>query len=178
MSAESGESEGAGPEEQASPTPAQASYSEPTPGMPAAEATEASGETPTTPQPEGRRTQFRIVRESIQNLSIEVGRYRKSHEVSAKKLEAQVSALRKDLATHIHSKDLVVHAKSHESDTKRLEKQITTLRSELASLKGQMAKEAAKGRAREEAALSRVMAKVRAPKPAKKPKQKASKKKR
>jgi len=178
MSAESGESEGAGPEEQASPTPVQASYSEPTTGMPVAEATEVSGEAPTAPQPEGRRTQFRIVRESIQNLSIEVGRYRKSHEASAKRLEAQVSALRKDLATHVHSKDLAVHAKSHVSDTKRLENQIATLRSELASLKGQMAKEAAKGRAREEAALSRIISKVRAPKPAKKPKQKTSKKKR
>jgi len=173
MSAESGESEGAGPEEQASPNPAQAAFPEQTPEMPAAESTEAAP----TQQPEGRRTQFRIVRESIQNLSIEVGRYRKSHEASAKKLEAQVSALRKDLATHIHSKDLVVHAKSHESDTKRLEKQIATLRSELASLKGQMAKEAAKGRAREEAALSRVISKVKASKPAKKLKPKASKKK-
>ena len=176
MSAESGESEGASPEEQTSSTPVQAAP-EPTMAMPAAEAQEVSGGAPPEPQPEGRRTQFRIVRESIQALSIEVGRYRKSHEASAKKLEAQVSALRKDLATHVHSKDLAIHSKSHEADTKRLEKQITTLRGELALLKGQMAKEAAKSRAREEAVLSRIIAKVKAPRRAKKPQPKRSRKK-
>jgi septal ring factor EnvC (AmiA/AmiB activator) len=141
------------------------------------QAPEETGAAPQgAPHAEGRRTQFRIVRESIQNLSIEVGRYRKSHEVSAKKLEAQVASLRKDLATHIRSKDLGEHVKSHETGSRRLEQQVTSLRKELASLRSQMAKEAAKSRAREEAALSKLVAKAKAARPAKKAK--ASKKKR
>ena len=178
MSTETGDTEAGGIEEQAD-TALPEMPMEPSEETQEARAPEAGSEAPpTAPQPEGRRTQFRIVRESIQALSIEVGRYRKSHEASAKRLEAQMSSLRKDLATHIHSKDLGVHVKSHQADTKRLEKQITSLRSELASLKGQMTKEAAKSRAREEAALSKVIAKVKAPRPAKKAQAKPVKKRR
>jgi len=143
------------------------------------EAPEVSSEaTPAAPQAGGRRSQFRIVRESIQSLEIEVGRYRKSHEVSSKKLEAQMASLRKDLASHMRTSDLGAHFKGHQADTKRLEKQITSLRSELSSLKSQMAKEAAKSRAREETALSRIAAKIKGARPTKKPQAKPSKKKR
>ena len=174
MAADSGEPEVSPEEENAMTSPAEMTSVE-SEEMPAAP--EMSGETaPAAPQTEGRRTQLRIVRENLQSLSTEVGRFRKSHEVSTKKLEAQVTSLRKDLAKHVRSKDLGVHVKSHEIGTKRLEKQIASLRSDLASLKSQMAKDAAKSRAREEAALSKIFAKVRAP--AKKPQAKSSKKKR
>jgi chromosome segregation ATPase len=118
---------------------------------------------------EGRRTQLKIVRETVQSLSRDIGNFRRSHEVSVKRLEKQVASLRKELAVHARSKDLGNHVKSHEADTKRLEKQVTTLRNELVALKNQIAKEAAKSRAREEAVLSKVLAKVRTAKPSKKP---------
>ncbi|GEM_PF-6714277 len=160
--------------------------------MPSAEMTEQpSGETqeayapgvgsetqPVAPQTGGRRSQFRVVRESIQALQIEVGRYRKSHEVSAKKMEAQMASIRKDMATHARVKDLGAHFKGHHADTRRLEKQITSLRTELASMKSQMAKEGAKSRAREEAALSRIVSRVKAARPSKRLPAKPSKKKR
>ncbi len=134
--------------------------------MPAAE--EVSSQAPPSgSEVTGRRSQFRVVRESIQNLQIEVGRYRKSHEASSKKLEAQVASLRKELSTLVRPKDLGAHFKGHESDTKRLERQIATLRAELVTLKSQFAKEAAKSRAKEEAALSRLVAKAKAVRPAK-----------
>ncbi len=142
------------------------------------EAPEVSEATPATSQAGGRRSQFRIVRETIQALEIELGHYRKSHDASAKKLEAQMASLRKDIATHVRAKDLSTHFKAHQADTKRLEKQMASLRSELVSLKSQMAKEAAKSRAREEAALSKIVAKVKAARPAIKTRAKPSKKKR
>ncbi len=178
MSAEPGESEMGNTVEQTGEAPVEMpmEQEEETMGVEAPEAvTEAQ---PAPPQVGGRRTQLRIVRESIQALSIEVGRYRKSHDASARKLEAQMSSIRKDLATHLRSKDLGLHVKSHEVGTKRLEKQITSLRSELSSLKSQMAKEAAKSRAREEAALSKLAAKVKSARPAKRPQAKSSKRKR
>ena len=132
-------------------------------------APEETSETPAAvSQPEGRRTQLRRVRDSIQILSNEVGRFRKSHEASTQKLEAQVASLRKDLATHVRSSDLGKHLKSHEAGNKRLEKQIASLRSELVSLRSQMAKDAAKSRAREEAVLSRIRTKIKTSRPAKK----------
>ena len=140
------------------------------PEQPSPEAAQAA------PRSEGRRTQLRRVSDSLQILSTEVGRFRKSHEVSTKTLKAEVSSLRKEFATHVRSRDLGAHAKAHEADTKRLEKQIALLRSDLASLKTLMAKEGARSRAREEAALSKVIAKVKAPRAAKpiraKPKEK------
>ena len=166
MEAESNAAEGVA-EEETMATPAEM------PEQSAEEKPEMGGEAPpAAPQGGGRRSQFRIVRESIQSLEIEVGRYRKSHEASAKKLEAQMASIRKDMTTHVRVKDLGAHFKSHQADTKRLERQITTLRSELASLKSQMAKEAAKSRAKEEAALSRIMAKVKTARSAKKPSKK------
>jgi hypothetical protein len=177
MSGEPGEGEQS-PQEEASTGAAEMPL-ESTQEMPETEEPEESTATmQEPPRVEGRRTQFRIVRESIQNLSIEVGRYRKSHEASAKKLEAQMASLRKDLSTHIRSKDLGEHVKSHEAGNKKLELQITSLRKELSTLRSQMAKEAAKSRAREEATLSRIAARVKAPKLARKPKAKSSKKKR
>lgn len=175
MTVESGGSEA--PEEQSGVPP---SEMPPQQGEEMTEVQPAETSAPAAPQPEGRRTQLKIVRESIQSLEREVGVYRRSHEASTRKLEAHLAQLRKDMTTHMHSKDLGNHAKRHESDTKRLEKQISALRGDLASMKGQMAKEAARSRAREEAFLSKVAAKVKKAQPARKPKkpQKPSKGKR
>lgn len=138
-----------------------------------------SGVTPTVqPQAGGRRTQLKIVRESIQSLSDEVSRFRKSHEASTKKLETHLTSLRRELATHARSKDLSEHVKSHAVDTKRLEKQIVTLRSEMNSLKSQMAKDAAKSRAWEKVALSKIVSKVKTARKLKKTRTRPSKSKR
>ncbi|HXW94864.1 MAG TPA: hypothetical protein VEJ19_04085 [Nitrososphaerales archaeon] len=85
--------------------------------------------------------------------------------------------LRKEFGAHAHSKDLGEHAKSHRADSQRLEKQLATLRKELTSFRIQIAKDAAKSRARQEAALTRIAAKVKGAAP-KKPRAKSSKKKR
>ena len=159
---------GMGPEEEPNTGPVEMPM-QPSEEMAEAQAPEESSEAPAaTPQPEGRRTQLKRVRDSIQILSNEVGRFRKSHEVSTKKLEAQVASLRKDLATHTRSSDLGKHIKSHDAGSKRLEKQIASLRGELVSLRSQMAKDAARSRAREEAALSKITAKIKTSRPAKK----------
>jgi hypothetical protein len=178
MTGETGESEGGGTEEERSSTWG-ATPTQPNEETPAVQAPEVSSvTTPAPPQAGGRRTQLKIVRESLESLSKDVESFRRSHEASTKKVEAHLASLRKELVTHIHSKDLGEHVKSHEADTKRLEKQIAALRSELVSLKSQVAREAAKSRAREEAALSRIIAKVRPTKPSRKPKARSSKKKR
>jgi len=58
----------------------------------------------TTAQPQaGRRTQLKIVRESVESLTRDVGSLRKSSEASAKKLEAHMKSLRKELGAHTHS---------------------------------------------------------------------------
>src|SRR5208282_4605237 len=57
---------------------------------------EAEAPTQAGPQVEGRRTQLKIVRENIDSLSRDVGSFRKNHEVSIKKLEKQVAALRSE----------------------------------------------------------------------------------
>ena len=121
------------------------------------------------PQVEGRRTQLKIVRENIRSLSNDVGSFRKSHEVSIKKLQEQVARLRSELAAQTISKDVGSFRKSHEASTKRLEKQIVTLRKELAALKSNIAKDAARSRAKQEIALSKFLAKVskKSSKPAK-----------
>jgi uncharacterized protein YukE len=122
------------------------------------------------PSGEGRRTQLRIVRENIQSLSRDVGRFRKSHEASAKSLEKQVASLRKELAAHARA-DKGGLSKDYQASAKRTEKQVATLRKELSDLKSGIAKDAAKSRARQEAVLSKVLAKVSAkPKAAKKAK--------
>ena len=142
-------------------------------------AEEVGGATPTVqPQTGGRRTQLKIVRESIQSLSNEVSRFRKSHEASAKKLETHMKSLRKDLATHARSRDLREHVKSHAIETKRLEKQIATLRSEMSSLKSQMAKDAARSRTWEKAALSKIIPKVKTASKLKKTRTRSAKSKR
>lgn len=51
-----------------------------------------------TQQVGGKRTQLRIIREDIQSLSKDVGRFRKSQEASTKRLEKQVVSLRNELA--------------------------------------------------------------------------------
>jgi hypothetical protein len=176
MGAEIGES-GGGTEEERSIAPGETSV-QPNEEAPPAQEAEVSSVTPQAPpQVGGRRTQLKILRENLQSLSKDVGNFRKSHEASAKRVEAEVASLRKELVAHLRSKDLGKHVKNHETDTKRLEKQIATLRNELTGLKSQIAKEAAKSRAKEEAALSRILAKVRT-KPSKKPRAKPSKKKR
>ncbi len=174
MASESGETEGPSIEEEQMGTAPVEMAPEAAEEEEEVEHEEARIEAPKArPKAEGRRTQLRRVSDSLQILSNEVGRFRKSHEVSSKSLEAQVAALRKEFTAHIRSKDSGGHAKAHE----RLEKQITLLRSDMASLKTLMAKEAAKSRAREEAALSRIIAKVKASRPAR-AQAKPSKKKR
>jgi len=121
------------------------------------------------PQAEGRRTQLKIVRESVESLSREVGHLRKSSEASTKKLEAHLKSLRRDLGVHARSKELGEHVKTHRTDTARLEKQMSTLRKDVASLKSQLAKEAVRSRAHSEAAFAKFAAKVKTAKP-KKPK--------
>jgi chromosome segregation ATPase len=174
LTAETDESEGEGPEEEK--TGVQGEMSEqPTEEMQTPP--ESLGEaTPAHPQA-GRRTQLKIVREGVDSLSREVGHLRKSSEANAKKMEAHLKSLRKDMGAHRASLDLSEHLKSHRADTDRLEKQLAALRKELASFKSQMAKDAAKSRAREEAAFSRFAAKVKAAEP-KKLRRKLSKKKR
>lgn len=120
------------------------------------------------PQAEGKRTQLKIVRENIQYLSADLGNFRRSHEASIKRIEKQVASLRSESAPQSISNDVANFRKSHETGTKRLEKQVSTLRSELATLKKSIAKDAARGHARQEATLSRILAKVSAkPKPSK-----------
>ncbi len=173
MASESGETEGPSIEEELTGTAPVEMPPEATEEEEEAEPEEVRIEaTRAGPKTEGRRTQLRRVSDSLQILSNEVGRFRKSHEVNAKSLEAQVASLRKEFAAHIRSKEAGGHTKAREADSKHLEKQITLLRNELASLKTQMAKEAAKSRAKEEAALSRIIAKVKASRPAKPSKKK------
>src|SRR5271157_1057445 len=129
---------------------------------------------PAPPKAGGKRTQLKVMRERVQSLTKEVGDFRKSHEVSTKKLEAGVASLRKDLA-HVRSKDIGEHLKGHGADTKHLQKQVATLRKDLASMKAQMAKEASKSKAREKALMSEILARVRTAKPSKKSRAKKSK---
>ena len=114
------------------------------------------------PQVEGRRTQLKIVRENIYSLSREIANFRKRHDVSIKKLEKHLAVLRSELAPTALSKEVGSFRKSHAVSTKRIEKQVTTLRNELASLKMNIAKDAARSRAKQEATLSRILAKVSA----------------
>jgi len=132
---------------------------------------------PAPPKAGGKRTQLKVMRERVQSLTKEVGDFRKSHEVSTKKLEAGVASLRKDLA-HVRSKDIGEHLKGHGADTKHLQKQVATLRKDLASMKAQMAKEASKSKAREKALMSEILARVRTAKPSKKSRAKKSKSRR
>ncbi len=137
-------------------------------GEAAAQTPEAEAATQAGPQVEGRRTQLRILRENIQSLSKDVGDFRKSHEGSTKRLEKQVATLRNELAAHTRSKSVGNLSKSHEASTKRLEKEVATLRNELAALKSNIAKDAARSRAKQEAILSKILAKIsdKASKPA------------
>ena len=152
---------------------------QPAEDMPMTEASEAEGMAPAAaPQAEGRRTQLKIVRENIDYLSRQIGKFKKSHEESSRKLEGQVASLRKELAAHARSINLSAHDKVHTEGHKRLEKQIASLKSDMAALKTQMAKDAAKSRAKEEAALSKILAKVRTTGTSKKSASKPSKKKR
>jgi hypothetical protein len=114
------------------------------------------------PSGEGRRTQLRIVRENIDSLSRDVGSFRKSHEVSVKSLEKQLTSLRKELAARARATETGGLSKDYESSAKRMEKQVTTLRNELSALKIGIAKDAAKSRAKQEATLSKILAKVSA----------------
>jgi len=174
LTAETEESEGGGSEEEKMSAEGEMS-TQPAEEMQAPQ--ESLGEaTPAQPQA-GRRTQLKIVREGVESLSREVGRLRKSSEANSKKMEAHMKSLRKEFGAHTHSKELGEHVKSHQAGTERLEKQLATLRKELASFKSQLAKDAAKSRAREEAALARIAAKVKAAEP-KKLRTKPSKKKR
>jgi len=174
LTPESEESEGEGSEEEKMDAEGEMS-TQPTEEMQTSPES-LSEATPAQPQA-GRRTQLKIVRESVESLSRDVGKLRKSSEASAKKLESHMKSLRKEFGAHTRSKDLGEHAKSHRADTKRLEAQLATLRKELATFRSQMAKDAARSRAREEAALARFAAKVKAAAP-KKPRAKPSKKKR
>jgi len=124
------------------------------------------------PKVEGKRTQLKIVRESVETLSRDVADFRKSHENSTRKLQAEIASLRKEIAATARARDLEDHAKSHLAGSKKLEKQVTTLRAELAAVKKSIANDAARGRAKQEALLSKVLSKV-TPKRAKPAKPKA-----
>ncbi len=126
--------------------------------------------TAAAPSSEGRRTQLRIVRENIQSLSNDVGKFRKSHEVSVKSLEKQLASLRKELAARARADSGGLN-KSYEASAKRMEKQVATLGKDLAALKSGIAKDAAKSRAKQEAMLAKILAKVS--KPSKRPKRAA-----
>jgi capsule polysaccharide export protein KpsE/RkpR len=126
----------------------------------AARATAADMSTQAAPQVEGKRTQLKVIRENVQTLSSDIGNFRRSHELSTKKLEKQVATLRNELAAQSLSKNIGDLRKSHDAMAKRLEKQVVTLRKELADLKGHIAKDAARSRAKQEATLSRILAKV------------------
>jgi hypothetical protein len=129
---------------------------------------------PASPKAGGKRTQLKVMRERVQSLTKEVGDFRRSHEVSTKKLEADLASLRKDLS-RVRPKDIGSPIKGHGADTKRLEKQVATLRKDLSSVKAQMAKDASKSKAREKALMSEILARIRAAKPSKKSRAKASK---
>jgi hypothetical protein len=83
------------------------------------------------PQPEGRRTQLKIVREGVESLRTDVWSFRRNHESSIKKLQADVKNLRKEVAAHTTSKQLSEHAKNTDAGNKKLEKQVAVLRAEL-----------------------------------------------
>jgi len=123
----------------------------------------------------GRRTQLRVVRESIMSLSKDIWTFRKSHVASTKRLEKQLATLRSELASHTRSKELGDLSKSYKTGTKRMENQVAALRKEMAALKGNIAKDAARSRARQEAMLSKILAKVSAKssKPAKRAKKRS-----
>jgi hypothetical protein len=121
---------------------------------------------------EGRRTQLRIVRENIQSLSKDVGSFRKSHEVSAKSLEKQLASLRRDLTAHARASESGSLRKSYEASARRMERQVASLKKELSSLKGGIAKDAERSRARQEAMMAKILAKVSKPS---KPKRRAAK---
>jgi len=130
--------------------------------------------TQAAPQVEGKRTQLKIIRENVETLSSDIGNFRRSHELSTKKLEKQVATLRSELAAQSLSKNIGDFRKSHDATAKRLEKQVVSLRKELADLKGHITKDAARSRAKQEVTLSRILAKVsakpsKAAKSAKKP---------
>lgn len=118
------------------------------------------------PQVEGRRTQLRIVREHLENLSADVWNAKRSSESSAKRLEKKVEAIHKDLADYKRSRDLSDHAKSSDASAKRLEKKVASLGNDVAALKAGLAKDAAKTRARQEALLAKILAKVSPKRPA------------
>jgi archaellum component FlaC len=118
--------------------------------------------TQTGPAPEGKRTQLKRVREDVQSLSRDVGNFRKNHELSSKKLEKQVSALRSELAAHSVASNIGPFRKSTDANSKRLETQVGQLRKQVADLKSSIAKDAARSRAKEEATLSKILAKVSA----------------
>jgi hypothetical protein len=142
----------------------------------ASQAPESGASAQSGPQPEGRRTQLRIMRENLQSLSRDVESFGKSQGANSKRLESQIASLRKSFSAQTRSKDFANYAKSHEAGSKRLEKQVATLRNELAALKISIAKDVARSRAKQEATLSRILAKVSAKpkpaKPAKRPKKK------
>jgi len=145
------------------------------PGMSEGAPQGPQGPEPELPQPmgppvEGRRTQLKIVRENIHSLSNEVGNFRRSHNTSIKRVEAQVAALRSQLAAQTIAKDVGSLRKAHDAATKRLEKQVATLRNELAALKSGLARDADRARAKQEATLARILSKLSAKptKPAKK----------
>jgi hypothetical protein len=50
------------------------------------------------PKTGGRRAALRIIRESVEGLSKELGDFRKNHDTYQKRLEKQVSSLKNDLA--------------------------------------------------------------------------------
>lgn len=126
----------------------------------AVQSSAAEATTQAVPHVEGRRTQLRILRENIKSLSKDVGTFRKSHEVSTKRLEERITSLRKELKAHTRSKDVDKHTKNHEASSKRLEKEVAMLRTELVALRSNIARDAARSKAKQEAMLSKILSKV------------------
>lgn len=58
---------------------------------------EPTTQAPRKPKTSGRRAALRIVRENVERVSKDVASFRKSHEVSSKRLEKQMTTLRNEV---------------------------------------------------------------------------------
>ncbi|HVB12602.1 MAG TPA: hypothetical protein VNE86_05670 [Nitrososphaerales archaeon] len=67
-------------------------------GMESEAASEAAQAPKTKSRGGGRRAALRILRENVDSLGKDITSFRKTHEVSSKKLEKQVSSLRSEVA--------------------------------------------------------------------------------
>jgi hypothetical protein len=76
----------------------------------------------------GRRAALRILRENVENVSKDLGSFRKNHEVSTKRLEKQVAAIRSEVASlksHI-SKESAAARKKEDAALARIFSKLNT----------------------------------------------------